>query len=655
MSGNYRMTRLLFWGLFFVWLQALLFAEDACSQKAIRIGIIPFQYESGELEQAEHERLESQFPDGLREALNRSRTVDFIAEIIPDSVLKKAASGIADADAIKGLVSVDVLTKLKEIRPQKYDYYLQGIIWEHNTIVHSLCIVLNSASLKESYEISVDAALRGPSTGRPYDVLDTLIKKTFDILLIKFAKNIRIAVLGFEMTGGDSTRFELFERSLPTMLASGLSVSSRLELLETGKADTLLHQILKTEAASGIYNYATALKLGARLHANYLVMGEFWELNERMRIDVRCVNIESGEITVTKGINIEEINLDVITKKMERLADDLRSAIEMDFINRGKRPLSIAVTGFPPMPHTSDNYILLANLIKTASRKLKIVSGIHVKENSSMVDEFLKRRHDRWEMSFELNADILLSFQLDRTDPENVIIDMDLFDARNPEEFLYNDTKTVSFNKINDAIGGIVDTVVIELMKKKNIDIDDTDREKIRSVEYQGLYQRYGLDFRVGGIYRNDTELFLGYQGGFVFEFNFLWLPFTSSKLQVEPFGFKFDVLNWNKKQRVCGIDYLCAVKYKIRPYSALNPFVGIGFGILGADRIGPSDWMLDGGIGFTALAGVENYIGSSWHMNYELMWSGAPKLETKMIGGSQFKGGRLGGLHFTVGIGHNW
>ncbi len=633
----------------FIWSQT---TKYGWSQNTIRIGIIPFQYMS---DNSKQKSIYLEFPNKLRETLIRSKDVNFTVEIIPDSLLKQASVNITDDRPIGGIISADILSKLNETKSVNYDYYLQGIIWEDNSIVNCYCILLERNSLKELFEISVDVPLKGHSTDGPYNFLDALVKKTLDILLIKFTKNIRIAVLDFEMTGGDSANFGIFERCLPTMLASGLSVSSRLELLETSKEDTLLREILKTEAAFGIYNYATALKIGSLLHANYLIMGEFWELGRQLRIDVRCVSIESGEITVMKGINIEEINIDFITKKMERLADDLRSAIEMDFINRGKRIPSIAVAGFPPLPYTSDNCILLSNLIQSTSRKLKIIPGIHVKEKANKVAEFLKRRHDRWEMSFELDADILISFQLDRTDPENVIVDMDVFDARNPEEFIYNATKTIPFNTMNENIGRIIDTVISKLTTIEDLNLSNINYKKIQNIKYRGLFQRYGFDFRVGALYRNDTQPFLGNQGGVVFELSFLWLPFSSSKFQIEPFTFKFDLFNWYSKQMAIGIDFLFVVKYKARPYSTVNPFFGVGIGILGIERIGPYDYLYNGGIGFALLAGWENYIGSAWHMNYELKWSGAPKVQTKEIGGSQFKGGKLGGLYFTVGIGYNW
>ncbi len=628
-------------------------------QESIKIGIIPFKNLS-RLENAE--QVVVKFQTALREALNRNK--NFSAEILPDSILIEASLLATGTNDLEGFISVDLLTKIKKLKLAEWDFFLECEIsttGDNNDGIESNCCILDYSSLKEKFTIQVEPSPE-ELFKNPDNFANMLVQKTLDALIIKLTQPIRIAVLNFEMTGGDSSEFILFEKSLPNMLTTDLGVSPNITLIEISKIDTLLNTILRSEVASGIYSQATAIEIGHLLHSNYLIMGAYWERKNQLRIDVRCVNIKTRQSTIMKKINIDEISTNNVSQKIEKLASDIRFAIEHDLMNLSKLASSIAFTGYPPIPYDNDTHTILLNLIKTATKKLKVIHGIEVKDNPDKIKEFLSNRHDRWEMCFELDSDILLTFQIDRLNPENVIIGWDLFDSRTPDRVLQDSTVTIPKSRLNESIDSLVNSICIKIIEMLVIEKDSIKTNdsvlwnQINKIEYFGLYHKYGIAFRVGFIVRNDRNLFLSQGLGLSLELSFLYLPFPSSKFQFEPLTFTIGILNSTPDKSVTSLDYFVIAKYKTAPFSTWNFFYGAGIGILGALFIAPEDRVFDANLGFALLTGIEPYIGNSWHMNFEFKWTiGISKLEPRDIRGTKFAGGTLGGLQFSIGLGYNW
>ncbi len=623
-------------------------------QRNIKIEILPFKFISND---SSLNMIGVDFQNTLFETLNRKS--NFTAEILPDSNLEKAQLNISSPVGIDGFISLSVLKQLKKLKLADCDYFLECVMSLHDGFIYYNCSVLIDSSLKEIFTISDKASLGDLINDRD-NFINNLVQRTLSNLVINFTKNIRIAMVDFEMTGGDSSNYLLFEKSLPYMLATDIGVSPHITILEIGKTDTLFKTILKSETASGIYDQNTALKLGHTLLANYLIMGAYWEWNNQIRVDIRCVNIETGESTIMKAIEIDEINMSNISEKMEKIASDIRFAIGQERDPSRLIP-TIAVTGYPPVPNDKDTYAILLNLIKATSKKLKLIKGIDVKEYPDKVLEYLSSRHDRWEMGFELNSDILVSFQIDRLDPENVIISCDLFDSNNPQGILYSDSRRIRKSKLNKEVELLIDSLiskVAELLvpKKDNAGLDNDLWNQIHQIEYYGLSYKYGVAFRVGPIVRTDSHLFLDQELGLSFELSFLWLPLPSSKIQIEPLSLRIDFLNTTSDKKVIGMDWFAIAKYKIEPYATWNYFFGGGIGILGAGFVAPGDFVFDSDLGIALLTGIEPYLGNSWHMNFELKWTtGFSKFKSRDVKGLHYNGGRLGGLQFTVGLEYSW
>ncbi|GAG20199.1 unnamed protein product, partial [marine sediment metagenome] len=180
-------------------------------------------------------------------------------------------------------------------------------------------------------------------------VLERLAKKFYKYIETHLVARIRIGLIDFEMTGGSSD-FCFLKKSIPTMLATGLSVSRQFLLIET-KAENLLES-KRGESSKGISDPTTMIDGARKKNMNYLIIGEFWERKNKMRIDARCVSVETSEIILSEDITLKRIEVDNISEEIKFLASKIRIKIENDLMKKEKQIKSIAVISFPPRPNS---------------------------------------------------------------------------------------------------------------------------------------------------------------------------------------------------------------------------------------------------------------------------------------------------------------
>lgn len=591
--------------------------REAAAQDSTRVAILPIRYPTDSILHG----LEIQ----LRDAINRMPNLDLAANIVPDSLLGTAQPPFSDS----------VLTSIAQ--RSVYDFYVITQLWPGAPFTGTVSV--RSKTLKSVADFRVEGISE-----------HSIIRSIADNLVVHLAKNIRIAVLRFPMTGGD-TSLHVLERALPNMLATGLDISRRLALIESLDESVLDSQQVRAAEASGIYNRQTAVRIGRRHYANYLVMGEFWELGGDLRIDVRCVSIESGEVVVTRGINIYDLKIETIHERMMTLAAELRSAIESDYADRVRRPRYVAVSGFPPSPNTGENRETLEGIVKTFSRKLQQLElpGVRVRQNSDTVRTFLKQRYDRWFMSAALNVNLLITFELDRTQADQFILTVDVFNTEDPTDF-HSWTETAAIDNVDQAL----DSIVLKFLASQGLTIEPQREREMSAIKYRGLFRTLGLRFRVGAIYRNEPDLFLGAGGGGYFRVGLVWMPFRSPNWQLEPLHIRLSLIGQRPDRVVIGADvWFLSVNYRLRPYHSFSPYVGGSIGFLGVYRDAPTDFQYDALLGLGATAGFEHRIGSSFKLNYELEYAyGLGEIPPATIGGEVFSGGRPGGLYLTLATG---
>lgn len=620
------------------------------------IRILPFRFISGD---QQYEFLAKELAPYLLDEMNRSKTVDFSAQMIDPGKFNGLLSETGVDEIFSSSWPLDILSRVAQGDSCKYNYFLQGFLWENESVISAeisaVKIECSSAMtgnrnmrLKDEFKFIVSAPASTIQDGKPISAIENLSAKIMENLVIRFGKSIRIAILDFKMQGGDTTLYRFLERSLPTMLTTGLSISSRIKLIEVDYKDTLIKNILKSKQAAGIISQPTALNLGLMLNANYLIMGEFWEKSNSIRLDIRCVNIESREIVATRGVLIDDPSTIGIPNRLNQLAAELRSVIELDFVQREKQPVSIAVVGFPPNPFKSENIDLLMKINNTLSKKLRGIPDIIVVENQELVQKYVEQRNDRWKMSSEMNADLILSLGLDRSSRDDFIISADLFDTRNPRQKIpISDTKKTTIMTLDNMLN----TIARHTADYLEIELKNEDIENVENIKFTAAYNQANMGIRAGINY-GDGDLYLDTNVRGLLEYNFAWLPFSSPAIQIEPVILKFELFGDSPKKFVMGFDYLLAAKYKFMPYSSRNPYCGIVTGILMVYRKTADDYQFAGTFGAGLTAGIEQSFSNVGYMNVELKWlKGFSKIPERSLLDIRFPGGEIETIDLTIGF----
>lgn len=472
-------------------------------------------------------------------------------------------------------------------------------------------------------------------------------------LVFRLTRRIRMGMLSFPMRRGNKERYGDLDRSLPAMIGEGLTVSPRLTLVESLSEEQLEPLKASIPQAAGLHDQRTALTLGRRLHANYLLMGEYWELNDAVRVDVRCVNVETGVVVVTRGINITNVSLDRIHREMSSLAASLRAIIENDFTPHA-RPRNVAVSAHAPYPDNPENRRILEEIVRTAARKMTAARHDSLRVRVPSAEKFrqyLDQRADGMLVSAELEADYLFTLSLNRFNRDELEIELDIFDALNPGDHRFHRQVPASVADVNARLEALIDSALVAI----GIRVTEQQRMAWREPGYRGLYQPLGFHVQVGPSLRKDSELFLGIGGGIALDFGLTWVPFDSGRWLVQPMSLRVDLIGNRTNRWVAGADLLfLSANYRFRPHMTMNPYVGLGFGYLGVVRrihAERTDLGYDASLGMAFNLGVEQTFNSAHRLTYQIRWLRAvDEVAPQNLGQRIFPGGRPGALYIAVG-----
>ncbi len=114
-----------------------------------------------------------------------------------------------------------------------------------------------------------------------------------------------IAVMQFENAGshGDNAEAENFaalEVGLQQMLISELAQNDALRIVERADLQALLRE--QELAAEGRVDASTAARIGRLVGARYMILGNFVDIFEQVRMDARVVDVETGELLRARGV-----------------------------------------------------------------------------------------------------------------------------------------------------------------------------------------------------------------------------------------------------------------------------------------------------------------------------------------------------------------
>ncbi len=110
----------------------------------------------------------------------------------------------------------------------------------------------------------------------------------------------RIAIIYFD-NSSDDKKLDQLKKGLADMLISDLSKVSMLDVVERARLEEILKEQELNNSAK--FDHETATKIGKLLGAEHIMTGSFFELMGRLRIDSRLIDVETGKIIKSEGVD----------------------------------------------------------------------------------------------------------------------------------------------------------------------------------------------------------------------------------------------------------------------------------------------------------------------------------------------------------------
>jgi TolB-like protein len=644
---------------YFSWLfvTLLLFHLPVYSQDSpLKILLFDFKEIAGN---QKYEKLEQELPKQLKNFLNQSIKTNTEAQRFEKIRTKKEYfSPLPPQKPMKGFLAEDDLKPIIDSAKVGYNYILVGRFWEKLGVIRAEVRLIDC----KTYGIICSFSESEPDKDEIRTIQERLAEKFLKDIEMHLLGRIRIGLIDFKMTGGNSA-FRFLEESIPTMLATGLSASREFILIETKSESQLLNK--REEGRRGIFDDTTILEVGRKLNANYLIMGEFWEYGAKMRIDARCVSIETGEIILSEAIALERIEITNITNEIKLLASKIRIKIEKDFMKKEKQTKSIAVVSFPPSPNSKKNRLVAGHIRKTLVRKLWIVPDLRVKENSEKIRKYIEGREDKLKICSDLDISSLLTIQYEELHGDIIILDVELYDIAKPTQELYADTKKTKYKKLDEFIN----KVIYEALK--DLEINEPSVEKRKEIEAIQV-PTFSTRWTIGGTYSLVGHASKEHEGlfplGNIGDYFELFLNYqlnnrTKVELQAGIDIGSSEEISTTDKLHISCMHFSLPLKYDLIQTSAFDVYAGLGITVFQVFRniIGDSGvkGSLDAfGAGLMTLIGIEvklKKVGITFYLEPRyIIGTEVEKIESEYPE-YPFRGGRLGGFYFSLGIGYGF
>jgi TolB-like protein len=131
-----------------------------------------------------------------------------------------------------------------------------------------------------------------------------------------------VAVLYFGY-GGKTPEMEVLRKGLAQMMISDLSGFGTVRLVERDRLQEILDEL--NLAQSSKFDAATVAKVGKLLGAQYLVMGDYFDLLNNLRVDARVIEVQTGQIIRSLGARG---SADEFFTLEQKLSQDINKVLE---------------------------------------------------------------------------------------------------------------------------------------------------------------------------------------------------------------------------------------------------------------------------------------------------------------------------------------
>jgi TolB-like protein len=155
--------------------------------------------------------------------------------------------------------------------------------------------------------VTGDAELKNMSSTDDLTATKNLNERTKDVN----AK--RVAIIYFDNSGGDPALDKL-KKGLADMLITDLSNVRMLNIVERDKLEAILKE--QKLSASKEMDPSTAAKVGKLLGAEIILTGGYFEMLGSLRIDARFIDVETGKIMKSDGVDGQTASFFKIQKQL---------------------------------------------------------------------------------------------------------------------------------------------------------------------------------------------------------------------------------------------------------------------------------------------------------------------------------------------------
>tara|TARA_B110000196_G_C21042898_1_gene613376 strand:- start:35 stop:1090 length:1056 start_codon:yes stop_codon:yes gene_type:complete len=155
--------------------------------------------------------------------------------------------------------------------------------------------------------VSGDAELKNMSNTGDLTVVQDINERTND-------KNVkRVAILYFDNTS-DEKKLDKLQKGLAGMLISDLTNVNMLSIVERDRLEEIIKEqkLSRTKA----FEPETASKIGKLLGAELILTGAYFEMFGSFRIDARLIDVETGEILKSEGVDGETSHFFKLEKQL---------------------------------------------------------------------------------------------------------------------------------------------------------------------------------------------------------------------------------------------------------------------------------------------------------------------------------------------------
>ncbi len=629
--------------IFFILVSCLISNSVLSQETANKILIIDFKLTEGS---PEYISLEKKIPAQLKSLLNMSIQASFDVEIL-ETVRREQNL----KDSLDGFLNDDQLKLFGDSATYKFDYLVCGRVYENRGIINCdvQLIDTNLGGVVLSFK---------EKEGATENFVEKIAEKLAAQIEAFLVRKIKIGLVKFDMTGGDSTSYGFLAESIPTMLATGLTSSREFSLIEL-KSEKLIDDMIEKKKMDS-YNQTSLIKYMKDEGANYLIMGEYWELNDQIRIDARCVSIDTREIILSEGINIDQIESENISAIINELASKISVLIKKDFIRKDKPNKSIAVAALPPTPESKNNLIISDHMRKTLTRKLRLANNVYVKDFSSELYQDLIQKDQKFKICSRLGVEYLLSLQFEQFEDEPYIFEVDLFYIENPTLEVYKEIRSIEKPEIDSFLNLVAKNTL------NRLDVDTTGEliNSISAIKVPTYLERWTLGFRGAFVSRAESRLYFNDGLGSYWELfmNFHFTDRWRMELHLgKDFG-KEIKLEDGTEAWINSLQAGVLAKYEVLMIDAIRIYGGAGATFFSTFRghstpIGNTEEAGQRGIGLLLTAGIEVKIEEIYTSIFlEPRYTLATSLDqTSLPSGFEFPGGQLGGQYWVVGIGYNF